>query len=378
MTTYGFLSTYPPTRCGLATFTSNLASAIAYDDGDESLVVRVDDLVPTGPATPGPNTRIVGDLHPRSAASRHQTVELLNQCDVVIVQHEYGIYGGRSGVEVLDILEGINVDCFVVLHTVLERPTWRQRRIIQKIAGMAKGLVAMTRKAKDLLIKHYGVSESLIHVIPHGVSEWIDPMTTEASPRPVILGWGLLGPGKGIEWGIRAMPELADLNPRPLYRVLGQTHPKVLRESGNHYRNSLLALAHRKGVSNDVELDGRYQETDELAAQVAAATAVLLAYDSRDQSTSGVLVEAVAAGKIVIATRFPHAVELLSDGAGILVDHANPHAIAQAIRTVLTDPQLAHAMSERARAETVGISWSAVASRYRALSRESSLVGAGV
>ena len=370
LTTYGFLSTYPPTRCGLATFTANLASAIATDDCDESVVIRVDDLVPTGPATLGANTRVIGDLLPKNASSRRNTATLLNECDIVIVQHEYGIYGGTDGEEVLDLLKMIHVPCIAVVHTVLENPKRRQRHIIHEMSGMVQALVAMTKKAKDLLIREYDVLEAMIHVIPHGVSEWINPATITASDRPVILTWGLLGPGKGIEWGIRAMPELADLNPRPLYRVLGQTHPKVLHSSGANYHNSLLSLAQQLGVSKDVEIDGRYQEADELAAQVSSASAVLLAYDSRDQSTSGVLVEAVAAGKIVIATRFPHAVELLGDGAGILIDHANPHSIAQAIHTVLTDPQLADTMSQRARAETVGISWPVVAGRYCALSQE--------
>lgn len=367
MTTYGFLSTYPPTRCGLATFTAALAGAISAVGPDNCVVVRVDDLVPAGPSLPGPRIRLAGTLHPDSQKSTQHAAAQLNQCDVVIVQHEYGIYGGPDGDQVLDLLARIRKPTVVVLHTVLAEPTSHQREVLTLACAFADNVVVMTRRALTLLINDYSIDADRIQLIPHGVDPWLDGPKADLSARPTVLTWGLLGPGKGIEWGIRAMAELTDLQPRARYLVLGQTHPKVLREHGDQYRASLLALAAGLGVAEDVEIDGRYQQTSELAARVAGADIVLLPYDSPDQSTSGVLAEAVAAGKVVIATGFPHAVELLSGGRGFLIEHRNPAAIAQAIRAALDDPSHASSALARAREEAKANSWANVADRYRAL-----------
>jgi glycosyltransferase involved in cell wall biosynthesis len=173
------------------------------------------------------------------------------------------------------------------------------------------------------------------------------------------------------------MALLGDMDPAPVYRVLGQTHPKVVIDQGERYRDSLRSLVDELGLTGRVEIDGRYQESAELAAEVAAADLVLLPYDSRDQATSGVLVEAVAAGKLVIATRFPHSIELLSDGAGLLVDHENPEQIATAVVVALEDRARLAAALKVARAHAHANSWEAVAQRYAALADELASVSVG-
>ena len=373
MTTFGFLSTYPPTRCGLATFTDSLATAIPEPGDSDSRVVRVDDLVPTGPAVPGRRTRVVGDLRPGNAQSRIDAARMLNACDVAIVQHEYGIYGGTDGDEILDVLSRVNAPCIVVLHTVRESPTAHQRWLLERIAGIASAVVVMTRAGAELLARRYSVSPSKVHVIPHGVPEWAP--TTPADvvgkrERPVVLTWGLIGPGKGIEWGIRALAEKNSTFPRPRYVVAGQTHPKVVADSGEAYRDSLSQLARELQVEDDVVLDDRYRDGAELAALVATADVVLLPYDTREQTTSGVLIEAIAAGKPVIATRFPHSIELLAGGAGILVDHQDPRQIALAISAILNRREIAAGMSAAALEESHATGWSAVAARYRDLGHD--------
>jgi glycosyltransferase involved in cell wall biosynthesis len=181
------------------------------------------------------------------------------------------------------------------------------------------------------------------------------------------LTWGLLGPGKGIEWAVAALAQLRDVDPSPRYIVAGQTHPKVLQRDGEAYRDSLDQLVHRLGLSDSVVLDSRYRDAAALDELVASADVVLLPYDSTDQVTSGVLIEAVAAGKPVVATSFPHAVELLSGGAGTVVDHQDPTAIADALRHVLTQPEVATAMAAAATGAAPELRWSAVADRYRQL-----------
>ncbi|HEX9337896.1 MAG TPA: glycosyltransferase, partial [Pseudonocardiaceae bacterium] len=182
-----------------------------------------------------------------------------------------------------------------------------------------------------------------------------------------ILTWGLLGPGKGIEWGIEAMALLDDVLPRPHYIVAGRTHPKVLARQGEQYRRRLESRACALGVHDRVRFDARYLDAGSLRDLVARAQVVLLPYDSRDQITSGVLVEAITARIPVVATRFPHAVELLADGAGILVDHQDPAAIATAIRTILTDQATAAGMTTAATAAARTLGWASVADQYRRL-----------
>ncbi|WP_309712166.1 glycosyltransferase, partial [Pseudolysinimonas sp.] len=290
----------------------------------------------------------------------------LDASDVVIVQHEYGIYGGRDGDEILDVMSRIAAPSIVVLHTVRESPTAHQRWLLDRVAGLASAVVVMTRAAEELLARGYSVPPSKVHVIPHGVTPWV-PVIAAPTTRPTVLTWGLIGPGKGIEWGIRALAERNAPRPRPRYVVAGQTHPKVLAEHGEAYRNSLIEIARELHLDGDVELDGRYRDGAELAALVAAADVVLLPYDSREQTTSGVLVEAIAAGKPVIATRFPHAIELLSRGAGILVDHENPPQIAAAVAAILGGRELAAGMVAAAIEGSHETGWDEVASQYRRL-----------
>jgi glycosyltransferase involved in cell wall biosynthesis len=336
-------------------------------EGDESVVVRVDDLVPAGPSEPGPDINVVGVLRPADPAGVRRAVAVFDECDVVVVQHEFGIYGGPDGDEVLSVLAALRRPSIVVLHTVLSKPTRHQRSVIMRIAELAHYLVVMTHAAADILTTAYGISASRVSLIPHGAEPWAPVAPSRVSARPVVLTWGLIGPGKGIEWGIRAIAELSDMDPAPVYRVLGQTHPKVRLDHGEQYRRSLIALADELGVAGRTQIEGGYLTLEQLAGEVASADVVLLPYDSRDQTTSGVLAEAVAAGKLVIATRFPHARELLGAGGGILVGHERPREIADAIRASIHDPGLALQATENARAAAESASWPVVAEAYRAL-----------
>lgn len=366
MTHYGFLSTFPPTRCGLATFTESLSDALVGHE-DEGTIVRVlDQPEERGRRDPGARSRVRTDLIAGDSLSTSRSIMSLNGCDIAIVQHEYGIYGGRDGDQVLDVLAALRIPAIVVLHTVLVTPTAHQREVLVEVCRLASVVVVMTTHARDNLAAHYEVDLTRVHVIPHGVQH-VALGDSRPHHRRRVVTWGLLSPGKGIEWGIRAMAQLADITPDVEYIVAGQTHPKVLAHAGESYRAMLADLASGLGIGSSVRIDGRYLDAAELAALIASADVVLLPYDSVDQATSGVLAEAVAAGVPVVATAFPHAVELLSSGAGIVVPHRHPDAIARALREILTDASVAKDMRETALRETDETLWSAVADRYRAV-----------
>jgi glycosyltransferase involved in cell wall biosynthesis len=372
-TNYAILSTYPPTQCGLATFSAALLAHLPQP-GDHAAVVRVLDE----PAPRLAAREVVHDLVNGSAASAAAAAEVLNGFDVVIVQHEYGIYGGPDGRDVVPLLEALYVPVIVVLHTVLAHPTPRQRSILEAVIAAASAVVTMTQTARSRLLDLYGARPEDVCVIPHGAADHrvALPLAGQAGP-PRVLTWGLLGPGKGIEHAIDAMALLREHGLRAEYQVAGQTHPRVLDRDGEAYRQGLQARARARQVADRVRFDARFLPAGALSAVISSADVVLLPYDSLEQVTSGVLIEAVTAGKPVVSTCFPHAVELLGGGAGLLVARQDPAAIAGALYRVLAEPGLAARMSRHAAALAPRLLWPAVARSYRALTAALTAARAG-
>ncbi|MCO5954935.1 glycosyltransferase [Microbacterium yannicii] len=368
MTRFGFLSTYPPTRCGLATFTAALAGALADGEPHAPTIIRVLDVKesPRGAAGIGRIPSTV-DLVGGNRVTMRAAVRALEECDVAVVQHEYGIYAGPDGDEIIPLLRSLNTPAIVVLHTVLTAPTAHQRVVLDTVCKLAAIVVVMTDNAREILMRTYSVQRSKVRVIPHGVSVPREAHVSNDGGPKRVLTWGLLSPGKGIEWGIRALAQLQDAGASVEYVIAGQTHPKVLAREGERYRETLQRLIDDLDLTGVVTLDDRYLDDAQLAEKVARADVVLLPYDSRDQATSGVLIEAVAAGVPVVATGFPHAVELLGKGAGIIARHQDPQSMAAAIRTILGEAATAQQMHDAALQHTQDASWPAVAEQYRAL-----------
>jgi glycosyltransferase involved in cell wall biosynthesis len=366
-TTYALLSTYPPTQCGLATFSAALFAHLR-GPGDHVSVVRVlDESVPEG-AVPRAAPEVVQDLVNGSARSAAAAVDVISGFDVAIVQHEYGIYGGPDGGDLVPLLNALRVPSIVVLHTVLARPTPRQRTILEEVIGAASAVVTMTRTARTRLLDIYGADPAKVVVIPHGAADYrVAETPRKAGQPPVVLTWGLLGPGKGIEHAIDAIALLRDRGLHVAYTVAGQTHPRVRARDGEAYRRSLEARANGHGVADRVRFDARFLPASALGDLIAAANVVVLPYDSLEQVTSGVLIEAITAGKPVISTSFPHAIEVLSGGTGLLVERQDPAAIASALHRVLTEPGLSARMSRHAGDLAPQLLWPAVARCYRDL-----------
>jgi glycosyltransferase involved in cell wall biosynthesis len=362
-TTYAIVSTYPPTQCGLATFSKALLRGLRSPHDHVGVLSVVERYQADAPAEVG--HQWVG-TNPGALLG---AAAYLDRHDVVILQHEFGIFCGPDGSGVLDLVRATQAPVILVLHTVLVSPTPRQRAIIEELVDSAAVVVTMTETGRQRLLDHYTVDAARLRVVPHGAP---DDRLTPASvadlvrPRgPVVLTWGLLGEGKGIEWGIDAMALLTDLRPAISYDIVGQTHPHVRERVGERYRAGLVDRAAQLGVCDAVSFDDRYLSGGELQAIVRRADVVLLPYDSQEQVTSGVLVEAVSAGKPVVSTDFPHARELLASGAGLLVPRRDPQAIADALRRVVTEPGLASRMRAEAERLAPTLRWPAVATQYR-------------
>jgi polysaccharide biosynthesis protein PslF len=364
LSSIGFVSTYPPTVCGLATFTAALRGAMADERGSkEGLgVVSLGDARPEKSRPEVILQHVNGD---RSSLKR--AIRVLNRHDIVFFQHEYGIYGGPDGAEILDFLSDLEVPTIVTLHTVLDKPTPSQKRILEWIVDLAGQTVVMSDTALRRLRDRYDVDVDGVTMVPHGAMPGLAMPSAATGPRPVALTWGLIGPGKGLETALDAFATLKDLQPLPRYVILGKTHPKVQAAQGDSYLDGLKAKVHALGLEAVVEFDHRYLDTDSLAAEVRRADIVLLPYESTEQVTSGVLVEALAAGKPVVATDFPHAVEMLGTGAGALVPHSDPEAMATALRSVFSEPGVAARMATMATSIGSTLHWPVVAAQYEAI-----------
>lgn len=372
----GLLSTFPPKLCGLATFAAALEAELATA-GEDVVTVAIDD---------GRNqdglSRARHELVNGMPSSVREIARVLSRCDVAVIQHEYGIYGGPDGDEIVDLLEAVTAPSVVVLHTVPLAPSPHQRSVLEAICGLASRVVVMTAAAGTRLVAVYAVDATKVMTIPHGAAPPVALRPRAADEftarRPHLLTWGLLGPGKGIEHMVHAMLLLQDVRPRIHYTVAGATHPNVFAREGDRYRQSLVRNAWATGVASSIGFDDTYRDVRDLMRVVASASLVVLPYDSHDQVTSGVLVDAIGAGKPVIATAFPHALELLSDGAGIVVPHGDPAALAAAIRSVVTDPARLEAMTRRALELAPTLTWQSVATRYRDVFDDLAAVDAAV
>jgi glycosyltransferase involved in cell wall biosynthesis len=361
MPRFGILSTHPPTPCGIATFNAALCDELAAKGATVSVVRIADENVSS-------RDNVVGELVNGSPSSIADAAEVLNQNDVAIIQHEYGLYGGPDGDEVVQIMEKLRVPSVVVAHTVLKEPTPEQHSVLERVVTLADQVVVMSETGRQRLREAFPAERHKVVTIPHGAGL---PKTAalKRSARPIILTWGLIGPGKGIERVIDAMVVLKKLPGNPRYLIAGRTHPKVLAAEGEAYRDACLARAQRLGVADSVSFDPLYRSPAALTTLIVQASVVVLPYDSKEQVTSGVLVDTVATGRPVVATAFPHAVELLGTGAGIVVPHDDPDALTTALRRVLTDPRVAGSMASEARDLAPTMAWPVVATTYLTLAR---------
>lgn len=364
------VGTAPPRRCGIATFTDDLRTALS-------------DLVPATPAVQIALTEtgatydygldVVFEISASQLSDYRTAAQFVNQSDVevVCVQHEFGIFGGPSGRHVEALLDGVSAPVVTTLHTVVADPSAELRAATRRLADRSAILVVLAERAVELLEECYGIDRSKVVVIPHGVPAGLDSEDRlaakddiDAGGRTVLLTFGLLGPDKGIEVVLDALPSVVRHHPDLLYVVLGATHPHVLRDSGDGYRESLLARVDELDLGDHVRFVDRYADLDELRRHLSAADVYLTPYHGTEQIVSGTLAYAVGMGCVVVSTPYPYATELLAGGCGELVPFGDSPAVAATLCSLLADDDRRAAMSRAASARGASMSWPAVAGRY--------------
>lgn len=349
----GYIATYPPQECGIATFTRDLASAIGkYTPFSNPVVVAVSDA-----GRIEQYSKIVKYCITKSDLTSYlEAADFLNKSSVAVVslQHEYGIFGGSDGEYILDLLERLQKPVVTTLHTVLFKPYENQKRIIQRIAELSAFLVVMVKTGKQMLIDGYGIPPDKIVVIPHGVPN-VHRISANSvkkalgvQDRAVLSSFGLINRGKGLEYVIQAMPRILEKHPNAFYMVLGETHPGVRNYEGESYRQELLGLVSSLGLEKNVLFNNRYLTLEELINYLCATDVYITPYINKDQIVSGTLAYALGCGKAIVSTPYLYAEEVLSKGRGILVDFRNHAEIAGAVDRILSDPVLRESLESKA------------------------------
>lgn len=358
------IGNYPPRRCGIATFTADIVSALGQ--GVLKQVVAMSDGMDASYGAPV--TQVVRQevLDDYIAAA-----DALEDVDVVCLQHEFGIFGGVAGEHVLALLERLDCPVVTTLHTVLREPNDDQLRVLGAIARRSARMIVMSEFGRRTLEQTYRVPAEKIVVTPHGAPDrpFVAPDTAKPAVglegRRVLLTFGLLSPNKGIETAIASLPALRDEFPDVLYVILGATHPHLVRKEGDAYFQQLRKLAADLGVSEHVRFEHRYADDDELIAYLTAADIYVTPYRHEAQVTSGTLAYALALGKPVVSTPYWHARELLDDGVGKLIGFDDPADAATAIGALLREDGAREAMARRAYDKGREATWPRIGEAYR-------------
>jgi len=360
------LGNHLPRQCGIATFTTDLSDAIAAAaPGVDCFVLAMND----GRHQHAYPPRVRFELADNDPAGYTRAADFLNvnAVDVISVQHEYGIFGGKAGSHLLPLLRELRMPIVTTLHTILREPNLHQRHVMDELTTLSDRLIVMTAGGADLLREVHGVPGGKIDVIPHGIPDVPrigNKNLLGVEGRPVILTFGLLSPDKGIEHVIDALPTILSQHPEAVYIVLGATHPHIIERHGETYRLMLEERAKRLGVDGSVIFHNRFVTRAEVCEFLAAADIYITPYLNPEQITSGTLAYAVGAGKAVLSTPYAYARELLADGRGILVPWRDSTAIASEIVGLLDQPAKRQELSRRAAEHGKAMLWPAVAESY--------------
>ncbi len=367
-----YIGTYPPRECGIGTFTNNLFKSMLKDeqnrkDENSGFVVALNDIDHTYEYP----EEVKLTIRQERQEDYIQAVKYINLsgADLCILEHEFGIYGGQSGVYILPLLHRLEVPLIVTLHTILKAPSYNEKAILQQICKMAYKIVVMSHKAIDFLVQIYDVPKEKIVFIEHGVPDiHFNPYESKKEfkleHKKVLLTFGFIGRNKGIETVIKALPKVIEKHPDVIYIVLGKTHPNVLRHSGEEYRIFLMRLVKNLQIEKNVEFLNEFINEQDLFKYLYASDIYITPYLNEAQITSGTLSYAVGVGSAVISTPYWHAAELLADGRGKLFDFSNSESLTTTLTDLLDNPQELAELKMRAYEYGQNITWPKTGEKY--------------
>lgn len=365
-----FLSTYPPRECGLATFTQDLAREL-----DNIKLLNKPLVVAVSNANYSYSNRVIMELWQNDRESYVKTAKAINNSDIelLVIEHEYGIFGGEAGEYILDFIENLQIPFITTLHTVLPNPAEKQREVLKFIGEKSAKIVTMAKNTVPTLESVYGITPSKIEVIHHGVPYRIVESREKLKEkhgfagRNVISTFGLLSPGKGLEYGIEAIARVAKEHSDVIYLILGQTHPVVKKEYGETYRERLTEMVDKLGIKEHVLFIDKYLTKDEIITYLQMSDIYMTPYLGKDQAVSGTLAYAVGYGRVIVSTPYSYAKEMLADGRGLLAGFRDADSLAEKILYVLNNPKAKREMEKRTLSVGMTMMWGSIANKYAKL-----------
>ncbi|WP_061215316.1 glycosyltransferase family 4 protein [Syntrophomonas wolfei] len=364
------LGTYPPKQCGIATFSMDLRNSLLIN-GNEVKVMAVSDNSYQYHYT----DEVLFNLKQNHKQSYIRAANYLNKAplELIIIQHEYGIYGGSEGQYIMELVRLLHKPFVLITHTVLPRPSKRQKQVLNYLCSRASAIVCMTRRSEHLLSDLYEAPPELIQVIPHGVPEFKEQTQDSLKEkyglqgRDLISTFGLIGPGKGLELGIQAMAQIVKEHPPTTYLILGQTHPMLKKQEGEKYRHMLEDMVVNLGLEHNVVFVNKFLSDEELGEYLYMSDIYLSPYPNKDQAVSGTMAFAIGCGRAIVSTSYAYACEFLSGGRGLLAAEADPEELAGLMKKILTNPVLKQSLQDNALKLGKSWSWPSVGQQYTQL-----------
>lgn len=368
------VSTYSPRKCGIATFSNDLRDNL-LSKGQKVLIAAISEpfssyVYPPEVAFKIQQERKADYISCAKWANHNPDIEL------VIIQHEYGIFGGQDGEYILELISHLQKPYLLVTHTVLPHPYENQKKVLMKLADCADGVICMTARARKLLFKIYDVPLEKIIVVPHGVPNF--PIKERGKlkaqyglkDRRIITTFGFIGPGKGLEFGLKALAQVVHRHSDVLYLIAGNTHPMLLRSEGERYRNSILELVKELKLENHVLFVNHFLDIDEIGDYLYMTDIYLSPYPNMDQAVSGPLSFAVGCGRAIISTPYEYAREILAQGRGLIAREATPEALAEQMELILGNPAIQVELEKKVAEYGQSFSWESVAGIYLKIAEE--------
>lgn len=361
----GFLSTYPPRECGLATFTEDLINEIDKIGTVRSSVIAVTNTE----VYDDPRVKYKISQHKRSAYF-HTALWANNHMDLLVIEHEYGIFGGECGEYIIDLAKNLKIPFIITTHTVLQDPSTKQRAVLKTLGRLSTGVVTMAENSIPILAKVYDIEPHKVTVIPHGVPSLpVKPreqlkIDHNLTGRQVISSFGLLSPAKGLEYGIKAVAQIVPEIDNLVYLILGKTHPAVKQAKGERYRQTLMDLAESLGVQDNVQFIDKYLTKEEVMTYLNMSDIYMTPYLSKEQAVSGTLAYAVGSGRVIVSTPYRYAQEMLAGGRGMLAEFSDAESLASCISFILKNPLLKKEMETKTLMLGQTMAWANVAVRY--------------